>query len=164
VTVALRPAAPEDQSFLLGVYASTRADELAPVPWTDEAKAAFVAHQFAAQSAHYAAHYTGMTSDVVLVDGVPAGRLLVARWSEEIRIVDITLLPAFRARGTGSGLLRDLMAEALAAGKRLSIHVELQNPAMRLYERLGFRPAADEGVYVRMEWDPSAGGQTKIAS
>jgi ribosomal protein S18 acetylase RimI-like enzyme len=105
-----------------------------------------------------------MTSDVILANGAPAGRLLVARWSEEIRIVDITLLPEFRGSGTGSGLLRELMAEAAAAGKRLSIHVEVQNPAMRLYERLGFRPVGDAGVYLRMEWDPSARDQVKIAS
>jgi ribosomal protein S18 acetylase RimI-like enzyme len=164
MAVTLRPVAAEDEPFLMRVYAGTRAEELAPLPWTDEQKAAFVEHQFAAQTAHYAEHYTGMTSDVVLIGGEPAGRLLVARWSEEIRIVDISLLPEYRGRGTGTGLLRELMAEAAAAGKRLSIHVELQNPAMRLYDRLGFRPVADEGVYVRMEWDPSAGDQVKIAS
>ena len=162
--MALRPVAADDEAFLLGVYASTRAEELAPVPWTEQQKAAFVAHQFAAQSAHYAEHYTGMSSDVVMVDGRPAGRLLVARWSEEIRIVDITLLPEFRGGGAGSGLLRELMDEAAAAGKRLSIHVEVHNPAMSLYRRLGFRPAAEEGVYVRMEWDPAARDQVKIAS
>jgi ribosomal protein S18 acetylase RimI-like enzyme len=156
--------APEDQDLLLRVYAGTRADELAPLPWTDEQKFAFVAAQFAAQTAHYAEHYDGMTSHVIVVGDEPAGRLLVARWPQEIRIVDISLLPEFRGSGTGSALLRDLMAEARDAGKRLSIHVEIHNPAMRLYERLGFRPAADEGVYVRMEWEPRGGDQVKMAS
>ena len=167
MTVTLRPVGPDDEPFLLRVYASTRADELAQVPWTDDQKAAFVAHQFTAQTAHYAQHYTGMSSHVILVDGAPAGRLLVARWSEEIRIVDIALLLDFRGRGVGTGLLRDLMAEARAAGKRLSIHVEIHNPAMTLYRRLGFRPAADVGVYQRMEWNPATSpprGQVKIAS
>jgi ribosomal protein S18 acetylase RimI-like enzyme len=159
VAVTVRPVGPEDEAFLLRVYASTRADELAPVPWTDEQKAVFVAQQFAAQTAHYAEHYTGMTSDVVLVDGEPGGRLLVARWTDEIRIVDITLLPEFRGHGVGTGLLRDLVAESREAGKRLSIHVEIQNPAMRLYQRLGFRPVGDAGVYLLMALD-----QVKIAS
>jgi GNAT superfamily N-acetyltransferase len=158
--VSLRAVEPRDEPFLLRVYASTRAEELAPLPWTDEQKAAFVAHQFGAQTAHYAEHYPGMTSDVIVVDGEAAGRLLVARWREEIRIVDITLLPDFRGGGTGTGVLRGLIDEAEAAGKVLSIHVEVQNPAMTLYRRLGFHPAADEGVYVRMERDP----QVKIAS
>ena len=156
---ALRPVTAADEPFLLRVYASTREEELAPVPWTPEQKAAFVAHQFAAQSAHYAQHYTGMSAHVVLVGGEPAGRLLVARWAREIRIVDITLLPQFRGGGAGTVLLRELMDEAREAGKLLSIHVERQNPAMRLYRRLGFRPAAEEGVYLRLELD-----QVKIAS
>jgi ribosomal protein S18 acetylase RimI-like enzyme len=153
--VALRPPADADEPFLLSVYASTREEELAPVPWSDEQKAAFVAMQFAAQTAHYAQHYTGMTTDVILVDGEPAGRLLVARWREEIRIVDISLLPGFRGRGAGSELLAELMDEATEMGKRLSIHVERENRALRLYERLGFRPVGEHGVHLRMEWDPS---------
>jgi ribosomal protein S18 acetylase RimI-like enzyme len=163
VTASLRPVVADDGPFLLRVYASTRADELGPVPWSDEQKSAFVAQQFAAQSAHYAQHYTGLSSHVILVGGTAAGRLLVARWAEEIRIVDIALLPEFRGRGAGSQLLGELMEEARAAGKRLSIHVEVHNPAMALYRRLGFRPAEDVGVYVRMEWEPP-GDQVKIAS
>jgi ribosomal protein S18 acetylase RimI-like enzyme len=143
------------------VYAGTRADEFARVPWSPEQTAAFVAQQFAAQSAHYAQHYAGMSTDVILLDGVPAGRLLVARWSEEIRIVDIALLPEFRGRGAGSRLLRALIDEAAAGGLSLSIHVERESRALRLYERLGFRPAGEHGVYLRMECDPA---QVKIAS
>ena len=44
----------------------------------------------------------------------PVGRLYVARWSDEIRIVDIALLPAFCNRGLGTTLVRALQAEAAA--------------------------------------------------
>jgi ribosomal protein S18 acetylase RimI-like enzyme len=162
--VTLRPVDADDERFLLRVYAGTREEELAPVPWSAEQKAAFVAHQFAAQSAHYAQHYAGLTADVILLGGVPAGRLLVARWAEEIRIVDISILPEFRGGGAGSVLLRELLAEAEAAGKRLSIHVERENRALGLYERLGFRPVGEHGVHLRMEWDPAAFAQAKMAS
>lgn len=149
--IVLRPVTAADEPFLERVYAGTRAEELATVPWSDEQKAAFVAHQFAAQSAHYAQHYTGMSADVILLDGAPAGRLLVARWEREIRIVDITLLREFRGNGAGSELLAALIAEADEAGKLLSIHVEQQNRALGLYRRLGFHPVAEEGVYLRLE-------------
>jgi ribosomal protein S18 acetylase RimI-like enzyme len=152
--LALRPVDDDDARFLLAVYASTREQELASVAWSAEQKEAFVAMQFAAQSAHYAQHYTGMTSDVVLIDGERAGRLLVARWREEIRIVDVALLPAFRGRGAGGELLAELMDEATEMGKRLSIHVERHNRALSLYERLGFEPVGETGVYLRMDWDP----------
>jgi ribosomal protein S18 acetylase RimI-like enzyme len=162
--VTLRPVDADDERFLLRVYAGTREEELAPVPWSAEQKATFVAHQFAAQSAHYAQHYAGLTADVILLGGAPAGRLLVARWAEEIRIVDISILPEFRGGGAGSALLRELLAEAEAAGKRLSIHVERENRALGLYERLGFRPVGEHGVHLRMEWDPAAFAQAKMAS
>jgi ribosomal protein S18 acetylase RimI-like enzyme len=155
--VALRPVRASDEPFLLRVYAGTRAEELAPVPWTPEQKAAFVAHQFAAQTAHYAQHYAGMSADVILVDDMPAGRLLVARWADEIRIVDISILAEFRGRGAGTVLLRRLLDEAAAVSKRLSVHVERENRALGLYERLGFRPVGEHGVvYLRMEWDPAS--------
>jgi ribosomal protein S18 acetylase RimI-like enzyme len=161
--VTLRPVDADDERFLLRVYAGTREEELAPVPWSAEQKAAFVAQQFAAQSAHYAQHYAGMNADVILLGGVAAGRLLVARWAEEIRIVDISILPELRGRGAGSVVLGELLAEAEAAGKRLSIHVERENRALGLYERLGFTSVGEHGVYLRMECDP-AGAQAKMAS
>jgi ribosomal protein S18 acetylase RimI-like enzyme len=147
--VALRPAGPEDRRFLERVYASTRAVELEPVPWTAQQKAAFIAAQFHAQSVHYERHYAHASFDVVLVGGEPAGRLIVTRSPEAMHVVDIALLDEHRGRGVGTGLLRDLIAEA---GERpLSIYVELMNPARSLYDRLGFVGVGEHGVHVLME-------------
>ena len=154
--VTLRPVQDGDAPFLLRVYAGTRADELQPLPWTAEQKAAFVAQQFAAQTVHYAQHYAMMSSDIIVIDDVPSGRLLVDRRSDVILIVDISLLPEYRGRGAGGALLRELLDEATGAGKRVVIHVERFNRALRLYERLGFRAIGDHGVYLRMEWEPAS--------
>jgi ribosomal protein S18 acetylase RimI-like enzyme len=153
--LALRPVGVADRAFLAQLYASTRAEELAILPWTDEQKAEFLAQQFEAQDTHYRAHYDGATFDVIEVDGLSAGRLFVHRGPAEIRIVDISLTPAFRGRGLGTSLLRELIAEADAGGRILSIHVEVHNPARRLYERLGFRPVGEAGVYLLMERVPT---------
>ena len=147
----LRPAGPDDRDFLLRVYASTREEELRLVDWSDEQKAAFVEQQFEAQDAYYREHYHPATFDVIEDGGEPIGRLYVARWEDEIRIMDIALLPEHRGHGIGTALLRALLDEAAEAGQRLSIHVELNNPARRLYERLGFAPVEERGVYVLME-------------
>jgi ribosomal protein S18 acetylase RimI-like enzyme len=154
--LGLRPIAPEDEPFLLAVYASTRADELALVDWDEGQKAAFVQMQFAAQHRYYQEHYADAAYDVILCDGVAAGRLYVARRPAEIRIVDIALLPEFRNAGIGTALLRGLLDEGAASGKRVSIHVERFNPALRLYARLGFRQVEDKGVYLLLEWTPGA--------
>lgn len=93
-----------------------------------------------------------------MVDGRPAGRLYVARWPAEIRIVDISLLPEHRGHGIGTALLGDLTAEAAAAGTPLTIHVERFNPALRLYQRLGFVAVGDAGVYLLLRWSATPGG------
>ena len=136
------------------VYASTREAELAMAPWTAEQKAAFCRQQFDAQRTHYDTHYPAppASHDIIECDGVPAGRLYVDRASPKILVVDIALLPAHRGAGIGTRLLQKLQEEARAADRALSIHVEKFNPAMRLYERLGFRPIEDKGVYLLMEW------------
>lgn len=151
-SLRLRPATPADEPFLREVYASTRAEELAAVPWTDEQKQAFTDSQFTAQDTHYRAHYPTAQFLVIEDAGTAIGRLYVDHWAREIRIMDIALLPRFRGAGIGSHLLGDLQKEALGAGKALSIHVEKFNPALRLYERLGFRVQEDKGIYLLMEW------------
>ena len=134
------------------MYASTREQDLAVLPWDAAQKAAFLHMQFEAQHAQYQEHYAGASFDVILVDGNAAGRLYVMRAAHEFRIIDIALLPEFCNRGIGTTLLKQLQAESAAAGKPLRIHVERFNPALRLYERLGFRDIADRGVYLFMEW------------
>ena len=98
--VDLRPTTPADRAFLYEVYASTHAEELAPVPWTADQKAAFLDQQFSAQDHHYRTHYENTSYDVIVVDGEDVGRLYVGRWPSEIRIVDIALLPAHRGRAS----------------------------------------------------------------
>jgi ribosomal protein S18 acetylase RimI-like enzyme len=150
----LRPVLPGDRELLFRVYASTRTEELAVVSWTDAEKDAFLRQQFEAQDAHYRQHYTGVAYLVIEAAGVPAGRLYVARTPREMRIMDIALLPAFRGRGLGTAVVADLMAEAAAAGTVVSIHVERHNPALRLYERLGFHSTAEHGAYLLLERQP----------
>lgn len=153
--ITLRPITESDLPFLASVYGSTRTAELAQTDWDDERKAAFVAQQFAAQHAYYQQHYGDARFLVVEVAGEPAGRLYVDEWEGEIRLVDVAILPEFRGQGVGSQLLRDLQAEARRVGKPLRIHVERFNPALALYDRLGFRLLEDKGVYLFLEWQPA---------
>lgn len=156
--IALRPIRPEDRDLLCRIYGSTRTEELAPVPWTDEQKNTFVRQQFDAQTAYWDEQYPDAERSIVEVDGVPAGRLYVQRWPKEVRLVDVALLPDFRKRGVGTELIRRLFSEAARAGKPVTIHVEIFNPARALYERLGFAPKGEQGMYVLMEWKPEAVG------
>jgi GNAT superfamily N-acetyltransferase len=161
--VALRPASRDDYEFLERLYASARAAEVAAIPWSAERKRTFLAQQFAAQSADYARNYSDASFDVVLVDGEPAGRLIVARREAEFKLIDIALLPEHRSQGIGTRLLAPLLDEAVQRGVKVEIHVERYNRALTLYRRLGFEPVEEDVVYLRMERPPAA-GQVKIAS
>lgn len=151
-----RPIEPGDETFLYALYASTREPEMALTNWSDAQKESFLQMQYHAQSTDYARNYPDAQFDLVLCDGCSAGRLYLDRRENEIRIIDIALFPSFRNRGIGSKLLSEVMTEAAAAGKRVCIHVEQNNPAQRLYRRLGFVPVGENGVYFLMEWKPNA--------
>ena len=153
--VVLRPVTSADRDFLVGVYGSTRDSELSQVQWAPGQREAFVRMQFDAQDAEYRKRNPEGTFDVIEVDGRPAGRLYVDRRPDDIRIVDISLLPEFRGAGVGGELIAQLQDEAAASGRTLSIHVEIHNRAEELYTRLGFSVVDEHGVYRRMEWVPA---------
>jgi ribosomal protein S18 acetylase RimI-like enzyme len=152
--LTFRPIAEDDMGFLARVYASTRMEELAATSMTDAHKAAFLLLQFQAQHIHYQKHYPQADWLVTMRAGEDVGRLYIERWPSQHRIIDIAFLPEHRGQGSGEALLRDLMDEAAAAAKDVSIHVEKYNPAMRLYRRLGFAIEEDKGVYDLMRWTP----------
>lgn len=150
--VTLRPAHPDDEAFIYTVYASTRADEVAAAPWSDAQREVFLKMQFAAQQRHYQGYYPGALHQIILLGEQPIGRLYVDRQEQEIRILDITILPAHRGRGIGTPIISQLMHEAKSTNRRLTIYVETFNPSRRLFERLRFVPVEETGVHLLFEW------------
>jgi ribosomal protein S18 acetylase RimI-like enzyme len=153
--ITLRPVSPADLPFLIQVYASTRDEEIAIVPWSPDQKRAFIEMQYNAQSIYYKKAYPGAETSVILLGSMRIGRLIVNRTPQEILLMDIALLPGHRNSGIGTGLLRSLIEEARQTQKVLRLHVETFNPAIRLYQRLGFFAVAQMGIYLEMEWKPS---------
>jgi len=149
----LREATPEDEPFLLEVYASTRIDELAGLGWSNDQIQAFIRMQFLARERSY----PRVDSRIIILDGRPVGRMMVDRGESAILLRDIALLAEYRNAGIGSRLIQDLMKEAAAAGKPIELHVVSTSPAVRLYERLGFRSsnAEPEVAYLEMKWVPA---------
>ena len=151
-SITFRPQREEDVPFLFVLYASTRAEEMRIVPWTDEQKQQFLEMQFRAQTIYYAEEYDGGEFLVIEQDGRPIGRLYIDRTPEDFRVVDIALMPETRGKGLGTILLKEIMDEAASKGAIVSIHVEHFNPALRLYQRLGFEHVDTNGVYHLMTW------------
>ncbi|HXO37009.1 MAG TPA: GNAT family N-acetyltransferase [Candidatus Acidoferrum sp.] len=152
--ITLRPVTAADDDFILACYASTRAQEMAQVPWNPEQKEAFIRMQYVAQKQHYAAEWPRAGHDIIYVDKIPVGRIYLDRREDALHILDITVLPEHRNQGTGSTLLRQLLEEAARAGKPLTIYVENFNPSLRLFERLGFRKDHEKGFHLLMKCQP----------
>jgi ribosomal protein S18 acetylase RimI-like enzyme len=152
-TITVRLARNGDTEFLFQVYASTRSEELARIDWTEEEKRAFLMMQFNAQRQDYLARFPESEQLIVLDNGTPAGRLWVNGSEEEIRLLDIALLPGYRNTGIGTLLLKHLQKEARATSKPLHHSVHNDNlDALRFYHRLGFKVVEDFGTHSLMEW------------
>ncbi|HEX8747874.1 MAG TPA: GNAT family N-acetyltransferase [Pyrinomonadaceae bacterium] len=154
--VRLRPVTPEDEETLLKIYASTREEEMRlATGWTDEQKEMFLRWQLQMQRSDYEGRFPQADYQLILFDGEPAGRLWVARTAEQIRLLDIAILPEFQNRKIGTYLLRKLIEESEATATPLRHMIyKLNTEARRFYERLGFRLKEDEHMYLLMERHP----------
>jgi len=150
--IQFRSVQPADREFLYQVYASTRREEVAAAQWSPADTEAFLRMQFQAQDIYYHDQFPNARFDLILLAGTPVGRLYREWRADELRIIDIALLPDYRGNGIGTALLRDLCAEAAQRQLPVRIHVEMFNPARRLYERLGFQPVQQNGLYLLMAW------------
>jgi ribosomal protein S18 acetylase RimI-like enzyme len=152
--IGFRPETPEDEAFLAKLYATTRDIEMALTGWDAAQQQAFLHQQFQLQTTHYRNHYGDALFQIILRDKAPIGRIYLHYGPSEIRLMDIALLPEYRRSGIGGSILENLLREAAQLGKSVTLHVERFNPALRLYERLGFHVIEDLGINLYMEWRP----------
>lgn len=135
------------------VYASTRAAEMALVNWTQPQKEAFLRMQFAAQRLHYQTYYPHAEYYTILTGGLPIGRMILDRSRDPGLLIDIALLPEYHGQGIGTALIQRFMRESASQNRAVMLHVEVYNPAMRLYERLGFIKTGELGLYQELTWN-----------
>ena len=154
-SLALRPATGEDAAFLLEVYKSSRGEDLRELGWDETRVAEFLDMQYEAQRTFDAQDYAQANDKVILSAGERAGRLLVDSRENEIRCIDLALLPEFRNRGLGTLILRRLQGEAAAANKPLRLQVIRHSRAVSLFERLGFARTSESGTHFQLEWKPT---------
>jgi ribosomal protein S18 acetylase RimI-like enzyme len=152
--VALRLETDGDRVFVDALYASTRTEEMAQVPWPPDAVAAFLQSQASLQRAHYTKYYPDALRLIVEREEQPVGRVYIHESPQEVRLMDIALLPDHRGQGIGSAILGALVDHARERSTRITLHVEPANAAQRMYRRLGFRLVESRGVYDFLEWVP----------
>lgn len=156
LTIRLRPAQEEEAEFLYRVYASTRSEELLSYGWDTGRIETFLRFQFETRSEVYRRQYPDAENYVILDEDTPIGLFTSQISEKEIRGIDIALLPAWRSRGIGTAIIERCFSWAREHSVPFRIHVEKQNTqALKLYERLGFKPIGGDDVYLAMEWRAS---------
>ena len=153
-SISLRPVTPEDASFLLTLYKSSRGDDLRGLGWEEERISEFLDMQYEAQQRFHANEYRRPVDQIIMRDGAPVGRLVFEPREHEIRCVDMALQPGHRSAGIGSHLLRELQTEAKRQKKPLRLQVIRFSRAISLFERLGFQRISETGTHFQMEWAP----------
>ena len=147
-----RDATPSDRAFLLALYTSTRADEVAQFGWAPEMERAFMQLQFEAQRGDYERRYPDARCRIVELQSCPVGRLWTARDGDSVVVLDLSIVADLRGQGIGTECLRGVQRQAAAAGLAVDLQVVVGNPAQRLYERLGFRGVGEAEVRQAMSW------------
>jgi ribosomal protein S18 acetylase RimI-like enzyme len=152
--LCLRTTQPEDEAFLLTLFAETRAGDFAALGLAEAQLGSLLELQYRGRKMTYAAQYPDAEDSILLgEDGQPVGRLLLDRKPDRWRIVDLAVLTEQRGRGLGSKVLEECCCQAAAAGASLELQVAPQNPAQRLYARLGFRAVREDAVSIEMTWN-----------
>jgi ribosomal protein S18 acetylase RimI-like enzyme len=151
----LQPVGTADDGFLLALYQSTRATEMVSVPWSDEQKRAFLKGQFEAQRLDYTTRFPSAEHSIIVSDDEPIGRIWIDRRDEEIRLLDIAILPRWQNAGIGTTLLEQLQHQAAETGRPLRHSVYATNhEALRFYRRLDFIVVEGFETHMLMEWSP----------
>ncbi len=139
-----------DQAVLREVFASTRQIELSLLPPDQVQRDVFIAVQMQAQRRSVAAHYPGAVELLIHHQGQVAGRLWLHEDEVGVRVLDITVLPAFQRQGGARTCLHTLLHLADAMGRATHLHVMIDNPVRHWYARLGFDTQGTAGLYQAM--------------
>ena len=142
--VALRPARAEDYNFALALYVETiKPYTVAFMPWVD-----------AVETARFARLWAPADTRVITLDGADVGWVEASDTGAELVLKQFYIAPAQQKRGIGTQVMDLLLKEWQSAGKPIVLNVLKNNPARRLYQRLGFATVGETDMKFLMRREP----------
>lgn len=153
--ISLRPLQPDEENYWREVFFDSVGGRFSALGMSGEQLNSLLEFQFQAQNTDYRTNYKKASNDVILFNDERAGRLIYSTEHSDLHIVDLAILSAFRNRGISTKILQWFFKQSRQSGLPVRLYVEKLNPAFKLYERLGFKIAADVNSHFQLEWRAS---------
>jgi GNAT superfamily N-acetyltransferase len=142
--IDIRPVTDADFPFLFRLQEILRRPALEATAGWDSA----------AQSVRLRATVRPGRDQIIVHAGRDIGVLGVTRQPHRLWLRRIQLLPDCQGKGIGTAILRAILAQGRAARLPVFLRVRRDNPAVRLYERLGFRITGEDEARLEMTAEP----------
>jgi len=130
---ALRPARPGDFDYCARLYFEAMGNSIKELNLDTDAHFAGFRQQWDAAQVR-----------IITLDGTDIGWLQSFVKDDTLFLGQLFVDSALRRRGIGTGAVKGLIEEAAKAGRAVTLGVVKTNPALRLYERLGFRTTHED--------------------
>ena len=140
IDIVVRSATKADIAFIDGLLMADAEAVLADIDPAQRWQLASM--QVRARRTSYAMTYPRARDHVIVADGQPVGRLLLDEQPDVVLVVDIRIAATSRGEGIGATVLTRVCDDAARHGRAVELSADPQNPATRLYARLGFAPAS----------------------
>ena len=150
----LRPQRDSDAVFVATLYNSTR-DDLYLADAENDFIEELIEMQFRAQREGYGQQFPNAMYFIIELHQQPIGRAAVDFGPNEVRMIDLSLIPPARNKGYGTNVIRALQIAANQVRTPLTLTVLMNNPrAAQLYANLGFRIEQQTPSHALMAWYP----------
>jgi ribosomal protein S18 acetylase RimI-like enzyme len=137
-----RQAGPEDFGFALALYLESTKPLLIALGRWDEERV----------RARFVEDFTPERAQMLHADGAEIGWIQVTDNGEGLHLDQLHLIEGYRNRGIGTRLIQALLDRGRRSGKWVGLNVIRGNPAIRLYQRLGFALIGEEDDKLQMRW------------
>ncbi len=143
-----------DSEFSFRLFEKIKTVELNIHNWPEQMKNQLIEMQYKGYEQMIKNEYPNAEDYIITVNDEKAGRLQLNVNDFGIRIINISLLPAFHGNGIGTKIIRDVIADADIKKKHVCLEVDKINPAFNLYKRLGFEIITQDEIKYSMRYIP----------
>jgi ribosomal protein S18 acetylase RimI-like enzyme len=143
--IAVRPALADDFDFCADLYFGEMERTIRELNL-----------DFAKQATNLRQRWDAQQVRIITLDGADIGWVQSMIEDDALFLGQLFVAPAHQGRGIGTTIVQRLIEEAACDRRAVTLGVVKTNPALRLYQRLGFRTTHedDRKFYMRRDPDP----------